>query len=621
MRKNYVGLVLGVSLFTCLILAHPARSAVVSSCDETSLRAAIAHGGIVTFPCDGVISLANPLVITNDVILNASGREVALSGGGSNRVFEVLPGVSLTLVNLTIRNGVSTNAGAILNYGNLTLNNCILATNIAAGLAGSSGADGTNGGPPLLHSFDLNSGGPGASGTAGGEAQGGAILNAGNLFATNTYFRGNFAVGGTGGAGGTGGRGQVSLDSGGRPIASGAGGDGGYGGSGGAARGSVLFNLGTAHFAGCSAEANACLGGLGGTGGTGGTAPYNASNGIAGIGGIGGPAFGTIWNGGAGTFFSSTLALNRIEGGQGGAGGAGACCGLYTGSGGLGGSGADARGGGVWSQGSCIVSNSTLADNTTRGGNGGSGGKIGGYGWPDRAGDGGSASGAAIFNNGSLSVVSSTLWNNSAKGGSATNEPSANSPPNYLPGIAGSGFGGSITTSNSTALRNTIVGGYPSTSNCLGIIVDGGHNICSDSSANFTTPTSRNNLDPLLGPLANNGGPTLTMAPLPGSPAIDAGNDLSAPATDQRGVPRPQGAHADIGAMEATFLRIERLVDGNVRLRYAGIPGENYTLEGTLDLNQPWSSIETKPAGPNGSLQYLDLPASPAEQMFRVKSP
>jgi hypothetical protein len=54
----------------------------------------------------------------------------------------------------------------------------------------------------------------------------------------------------------------------------------------------------------------------------------------------------------------------------------------------------------------------------------------------------------------------------------------------------------------------------------------------------------------LLGPLADNGGPTFTMALLPGSPAIDAGTSVGAPSTDQRGVPRPQGSNVDIGAYE-----------------------------------------------------------------------
>lgn len=57
--------------------------------------------------------------------------------------------------------------------------------------------------------------------------------------------------------------------------------------------------------------------------------------------------------------------------------------------------------------------------------------------------------------------------------------------------------------------------------------------------------------DPLLGPLADNGGPTLTCALSKGSPAIDAGTETGAPSTDQRGVPRPQGESPDIGAYES----------------------------------------------------------------------
>lgn len=56
--------------------------------------------------------------------------------------------------------------------------------------------------------------------------------------------------------------------------------------------------------------------------------------------------------------------------------------------------------------------------------------------------------------------------------------------------------------------------------------------------------------DPLLGPLEDNGGPTATRALLIGSPAIDAGDTAPCPATDQRGVARPQGSGCDIGAYE-----------------------------------------------------------------------
>ena len=57
--------------------------------------------------------------------------------------------------------------------------------------------------------------------------------------------------------------------------------------------------------------------------------------------------------------------------------------------------------------------------------------------------------------------------------------------------------------------------------------------------------------DPKLAPLADNGGPTDTMALLVGSPAIDAGADC--PASDQRGLSRVVGATCDAGAFESPF--------------------------------------------------------------------
>jgi len=72
-------------------------------------------------------------------------------------------------------------------------------------------------------------------------------------------------------------------------------------------------------------------------------------------------------------------------------------------------------------------------------------------------------------------------------------------------------------------------------------------------------PTNRKT-DPKLRPLQNNGGPTLTHAPLTNSPAIDKGKNLSGSSTDQRGLPRtanfpgitnaPGGDGTDIGAFE-----------------------------------------------------------------------
>lgn len=74
-------------------------------------------------------------------------------------------------------------------------------------------------------------------------------------------------------------------------------------------------------------------------------------------------------------------------------------------------------------------------------------------------------------------------------------------------------------------------------------------------SGRHSTCTNLIDSDPLLGALGNHGGDTETMVPGAGSSAIDAGDDAvcaAAPVNglDQRGVPRPQGAHCDIGAVE-----------------------------------------------------------------------
>jgi hypothetical protein len=88
------------------------------------------------------------------------------------------------------------------------------------------------------------------------------------------------------------------------------------------------------------------------------------------------------------------------------------------------------------------------------------------------------------------------------------------------------------------------------------LMQSGGYNIGSDSSCALTHATDLQNTDPLLGPLANNGGPTLTHLPAADSPAresIPVGTvglcDGTVP-TDQRGVARPQGAACDRGSVE-----------------------------------------------------------------------
>lgn len=118
----------------------------------------------------------------------------------------------------------------------------------------------------------------------------------------------------------------------------------------------------------------------------------------------------------------------------------------------------------------------------------------------------------------------------------------------FVSNTAGSG-GGSIRIQHGTAtLRNTIVA-FGSPNNCVGTIISNGHNLDSDNTCDFTATSDITNTNPLLSLMQNNGGPTLTHALLPGSPAIDASDSTGCPAADQRGVPRPQDGNGDSSAV------------------------------------------------------------------------
>ena len=136
-----------------------------------------------------------------------------------------------------------------------------------------------------------------------------------------------------------------------------------------------------------------------------------------------------------------------------------------------------------------------------------------------------------------LTLQNTTVTNNSAADGGG--------------GIANTPFNGSALTrfKNSLIAGNTAAG----SNNCFnsgGTLTSHGHNLEDEDTCELNQPTDIVNTDPLLGSLADNGGPTLTHALLPGSLAIDAADDSAAPPTDQRGVARPQGAASDIGAFE-----------------------------------------------------------------------
>ncbi len=77
-----------------------------------------------------------------------------------------------------------------------------------------------------------------------------------------------------------------------------------------------------------------------------------------------------------------------------------------------------------------------------------------------------------------------------------------------------------------------------------------GRNIASDGSCGLTHATDQNNVNPLLGPLMENGGGMESHLPLAGSSAIDSGTKTDCPVEDQRGFMRPNGLSCDTGAVE-----------------------------------------------------------------------
>ncbi|HXU34627.1 MAG TPA: IPTL-CTERM sorting domain-containing protein, partial [Thermoanaerobaculia bacterium] len=245
------------------------------------------------------------------------------------------------------------------------------------------------------------------------------------------------------------------------------------------------------------------------------------------------------------------------------------------------GNSAASGGGGIASEslgpaGELTIESSTISGNSV--GSGGTGGGISSDATSlrildstisgNQAGDtGGGISNGAISGGGSLETINSTISGNQARLGGGI--------------FSGPGLLLRLTTvSNNTAtLRGgSLLGGGPAgtvqvdhsiLANGTPQDVDGGGgpltltaNYSLIETPGTTVVVGAHNLtgtDPLLGPLASNGGPTLTHLPLPGSPVLDAGDPAipSPPATDQRGAARIVGPAIDLGSVEGGLAIVE----------------------------------------------------------------
>ena len=488
-------------------------------------RGSGAHGDTIKFAHSvrGTILLTSALpALSTDMVISGPGPSalrVARSGASQTpafRIFTVGRGAVIKITGLTITGGIAADGGGIDNAGSLSLVNTTISGNSAVGTALPSGF---------------------------GAALGGGIDNSGTLSVTNSTFSGNSAMGGSGsGGGGIDNAGSLSLVN--TTISGNSAVGFALGSELAAAVGGGIDNAGSLSLVNTTISGNSAVGT-----GTPSEFPAALGGGIDNSGTLsvtnstfsGNSAMGSISNGG-GIFNddSGTLSVTNST---------------FSGNSA---SGFASFGGGIFNDdsGTLSVTNSTFSGNSAMGGL--------------------ESVGGGIFNSGTLSVTNSTF-----SGNLATSTFSGSSATGFLMGSFGGGIAdegvGSITyvtaDDNSAASGGGIAVDSPSGSIGPQALFDSidsifqntqggnvsvaagsfrslGHNLFSDAPDVSLDATDLVNTNPLLGPLANNGGPTLTQALLPGSPAINAGIPVVGVTTDQRGAPRPAGSAPDLGAFQ-----------------------------------------------------------------------
>ena len=261
--------------------------------------------------------------------------------------------------------------------------------------------------------------------------------------------------------------------------------------------------------------------------------------------------------------------------------------------------------------------------------------------------------------NSTLTLNNCTLSSNSAPvsdGGAICNDGSSTTLNNctLFANSADAGGGGIynqdvLTLNNCTLFGNSaysgggilLIGGAPNPLLTNTIVAGNAATFDANISGDFSGVDNLTNGNPQLAPLGNYGGPTQTMPPLPGSPAIDAGDDsvTNFLPIDQRGNPRLSGAHVDIGAVEVQFVAADTnrppvltnsawsSAAGTNAFQFAftNVSGADFTVLAATNLALPlvnWIVLGNVPEISSGQYQFIDLGATNFLQRFyRVVSP
>jgi len=537
-----VWLVLAVGLESAAGGPSVARAAMLTVCPSGCAYTRIQAALVAAAPGDtigvGVGSYAEHLSITKNVILRGVGAgSVVVDGGGSDRVVTVVSGVRALLVGLTIQHGSSASSGGgISTSGTLVLVGVrVISNTVTAGTGPTCNGDDAAG---------------------GGIANSGALTLisstvAGNTASAGSSFAGNGCNGGQAFGGGIANYGALTLLGSG-VTANGAQGNFSYYASGGAGYGGGIYNEGALTLAYSVVAGNTAQGGR--------SAYYSAAGFGGGIASLKNYPTSLATLVITASTISGNQALGAINYGQ---------IGDYPGAG---------RGGGLALEGgTATMSGSTVSGNLARGGDAGGSAYTG------------ISYGGGIDNDGAVvTATNSTVSGNWAQpGGNGQIKSSygggiSNGATLTLANVTVSGntavFGGGLNPATAaTALRNSIVAlnisaavGASHSPDCYGSLVSQGYNLLGDNAGcqglsdgvnGDQVGTDAAPRDPLLSPLGSNGGPTMTRAPLPGSPALAAGNpagctDAATGAVltaDQRGYPRPAptGSRCDLGAVES----------------------------------------------------------------------